>query len=635
MSSNYKGYMGKYIDIDLTHKKIEFYDVPDSFKEEYFGNKGLAAKILYDNLQHGCNPLSEANILIINTGPLTGSGAPTSARFNVTCKSPLTNGIGTSNCGGDFGIHLKRAGYDGVIIRGKARRHSIIEIEENEQVRIVAAGNLWGLDTEQTQEKLKEWRGRAVIGPAGENRVLFSSITSNDRVAGRTGVGAVMGSKNIKAVVARGKQKVPIADSVAFRQSIKNWTKILRSHPATGETLPKYGTASLVNITNSTNTLATKNFSRGHYEKASSISGEYMAEHFLVKNKGCKLCPIQCGRIVKFEGRNIKGPEFETIGLLGSNLQIGDMKTIIKLNYIADLMGLDTISLGGVIAFATELCERGILDWGFKFGESEHIPQLINDIAYKKGKGKFLAEGTKRMADRFGGHDFAIHAKGLDFAAYEPRGAVGHGLGLATSNRGGCHLNGGYVVFFEATGPLSIDPLSDKVKPALAVFQQNTFDAVSSGGSCLFTTYAVIPKEAGLVNMFWPMPTLVSEIVKASRFLLDHQLALPSWAIPIHLPLIPHTKAISLLTGMDITLGKFLETGDRVYNLERLINIKQGMSGKDDTLPYRITHELQRLDEPRSKVPLHKMLPVYYKIRGWDEYGIPTPEKLKSLNIIP
>ncbi|MFC1853529.1 aldehyde ferredoxin oxidoreductase family protein, partial [candidate division CSSED10-310 bacterium] len=603
MESKYKGYMGKYIDIDLSTEKIDVYDVPDEDKERYLGNKGMASKILYDNLRHGCDPLGKDNILILNTGPLTGSGAPTSARFNVACKSPLTGGIGTSNCGGDFGIYLKRAGYDGVILRGVAQKKSMIEIDEK-GIRIKDAAKLWGLDTEETQEKLKKWPGRAVLGPAGENLVLYASITSNDRVAGRCGVGAVMGSKNVKAIVANGKQKVPVAHNEAFRQCVKDWNKVLRDHPSTGETLPKYGTASLVNITNATNTLGTRNFSGGHFEKGAMISGEYMAEHFLVKNKGCRLCPIQCGRIVKYKDKAIKGPEFETVGLMGSNLGIGDMATIIELNYITDLMGMDTISLGGAIGFATELCEKGMLDAGFKFGKTDHLPQLIKDIAYRKGIGDELANGTKLMADRFGGHEFAIHSKGLSFAAYEPRGAVGHGLGYATSNRGGCHLNGGYVVFFEATGPIIVDPLSDKGKPALAVFQQNTFDAVSSGGSCIFTTYAVIPKEAAYLNLFWPMPTIVSEVVKASRVLLDHQLKLPSWAAPIHLPLIPHTRTITTLTGMEMTLGNFLEAGDRIYNIERMFNVKQGITGKDDTLPYRMTHVAQRKSEPNSKVPL-------------------------------
>lgn len=634
MESKYQGYMGNYIDIDLSREKISFRDVSDKAKEQYLGNKGIGSRILYVEMKHGCDPLGEENMLIINTGPLTGSGAPTSARFNVSCKSPLTGCIATSNCGGDFGIFLKRAGYDGIVLRGKAKKPVVIEIDE-EDVRIVDAGKLWGLDTEETQEKLKKWPGRAVIGPAGENQVLFASIISNERAAGRTGVGAVMGSKNVKAIVANGKKKVPMYDAKAFREAIKNWSTMLRNHPTTGETLPKYGTASLVNVCNATNTLATRNFSSGHFEKAAVISGEYMAEHHLVKNKGCRLCPIQCGRQVWYGDKKIKGPEFETIGLMGSNLGIGNMASIIEFNYLADKWGMDTISLGGVISLATEMCNRGVVDWKFKFGQSEHIPKLMEEIALRKGIGAELANGPKALADKYGGHDYAIHSKGLTFAAYEPRGAVGHGLGYATANRGGCHLNGGYVVFFETTGPIIVDPLSDKGKPALAVFQQNTFDAVSAAGSCIFTTYAVIPKEAAYIGMFGPLASLVSEVTKASRFLLDHQLKLPSWAIPFHVPLIPHTKAISTLTGMNMTLGKFLEAGDRIYNVERMFNVKQGKSSKDDTLPRRITHELQRSDEPRSKVPLHKMLPVYYKIRGWDDYGIPSNEKLESLSIEP
>jgi len=634
MNNHYKGYMGRYVRIDLSREHIETYDVSDSVKEMYLGSKGVASKILYDSFRHGCDPLGPDNILIINTGPLTGSGAPTSARFNVSCKSPLTNAIGTSNCGGNFGIFLKKAGYDGVILHGKAKKKSIIEITE-ETVKITSAKNLWGLDTEETQKKLADWPGRAVIGPAGENLVLFASIVSNERVAARTGVGAVMGSKNIKAIVARGTKKVPMADQPAFRSSIKQWAKMLRDHPTTGQTLPQYGTASLVNLTNSTHTLATRNFSRGHFDQAASISGEFMAENMLVKNSGCKFCPIQCGRVVLYQGKKIKGPEFETIGLLGSNLGISSMESIIESNYIADLMGLDTISLGSVLAFSAELHRNGLFNGGRDFKKTIQLPDIIKDIAYRRGIGNELADGVKRMADRYGGHEFAIHSKGLELAAYEPRGAVGHGLGYATANRGGCHLNGGYLVYYEAVGPVCIDPQSPDAKPAFTVFNQNAFDAISAGGSCLLTSYAVLPKGVASINRFPFLPTLISEALKASRHVLNHQLKLPAWALPFHLSLIPQTRVISHLTGMSMTLGQFLNAGDRIFNTDRMFNIKQGMNAKDDTLPRRLTHELQRKHDKNSKVPLRTMLPVYYQVRGWDAYGIPTPEKLKNLKITP
>ncbi|MFC1850345.1 aldehyde ferredoxin oxidoreductase family protein [candidate division CSSED10-310 bacterium] len=634
MTGKYKGYMGQYLDIDLSTGRVEKFDMSDTEKEHYIGNKGIASKLLYDNLLSGCAPLGEDNILILNTGPLTGSGAPTSARFNIAAKSPLTGCIGTSNCGGNFGIYLKRAGYDGVLLRGKAQKPSLVEINED-TVRITAAGDLWGLDTEKTQAELKQWPGRAVIGPAGENQVLFASVTSNERVAGRTGLGAVMGSKNVKAVLARGQKKIPIADPKAFKACCKAWAKMLRDHPTTGQTLPKYGTASLVNLTNASYTLATRNFVAGRFEQAASISGEYMAEKYLVKNSGCTFCPIHCGRVVKHQGQKIKGPEFETLGLIGSNLGIGDLERIIELNYKADLLGLDTITFGSVIGFATELCQRGFLDWGLEFGKAEKLPQLMEDIAHRRGRGAELAEGVKRMADRYGGHEFAIHSKGLELAAYEPRGAVGHGLGYATANRGGCHLNGGYTIYYEAVGPLSVDPLSEKAKPALVVFNQNAFDAISACGCCLLTSYAVIPKEVVNLNLFWPIPELISEVIKFSRHVLDHQLKLLPWALPIHIQLIPQTRLVSTLTGMNMNLGTFLEAGDRIFNTDRMFNMKHGIDPKADSLPYRLTHVAQRPDLPKSKVHLQKMLPDYYKVRGWDEYGIPTMEKLNSLNIQP
>ena len=293
------GYMGKVLEVDLNSKQVKKYALPHHMLELYVGNKGLGARLLYDLLPPATDPLSEKNVFIVTTAPLTGSGAPSSNRFNITTKSPLTGTIVNSNCGGDFGIHLKKAGYDALIITGKADRPVYLNID-GENVSIEDAAELWGLDTQKTQEKLPPKTGKIVIGPAGENLVKYASVISEERVAGRGGVGAVMGSKNLKAVVARGDQKVRVAHEEKFKEICKKWRELARQHPATGEELPRYGTAVFVNKCNATFTLPTRNYRYGTFSEADAVSGETLAEKYLVKNIGCRGCPIAWGRLVEF-----------------------------------------------------------------------------------------------------------------------------------------------------------------------------------------------------------------------------------------------------------------------------------------------------------------------------------------------
>ncbi len=633
MGTKYKGYMGDFLDIDLSTGEIKHYDIDDRDLERFIGNKGLAAKILYDNLKPGVDPLSEDNILILNTGPLNGSGAPSSSRFNASTKSPLTGIYSSSNCGGDFGIYLKKAGYDGIMLRGKADKPVYIEITD-EKVEIKDAQELWGKNTEQTQELLPKKWGKVVIGPAGENLVPIACILSGERALGRTGVGAVMGSKNLKAIITNGNKKVEKHDPEGFKQAIIRWGKYLNKHPITGEQLHKYGTSGLVNGCNATNTLCHRNFKDGHWEHADEVSGETLAEKYLTKWAGCTTCNMRCERRVMFEGKEIKGPEFETVGMFGPNIENRSLPNIIRWNYLCDLYGIDTISCGSTIAFAMELTEKGKLKSKLKFGSEDGIDELLEEIAYKRGLGADIGQGSRRLAEKYGGMEYTNQCKGLEYAVYEPRGAVGHALGYATSNRGGCHLNGGYLVFFEALGPVTIDPLTPKGKPALVVFQQNLFDAVSSAGSCLFTTYAIVPGNANrAIPPHSRLAKLFSDVMIGSRFILDYQRYLPLGKLPLHLPMIHHSMAIEKLTGMKMPTGRFLDCGDRVYNMERLFSLREGLSAKDDTLPQRQLKERQIADNPRSRVPLDEMLPVYYKVRGWDKNGVPTPGKLKALGM--
>ncbi|MDD5748355.1 MAG: aldehyde ferredoxin oxidoreductase family protein [Actinomycetota bacterium] len=632
MESKYGGYMGRFLDIDLSEGKISDYEVSDRIRELYLGGKGLAARILYDELKSGIDPLGPDNVLIVNTGPLVNSGAPTSNRFNVSTKSPLTGAILSSNSGGSFGLYLKRAGFDGIIIRGKAEKPTWIHVEEG-KAELRDASHLWGLDTEKTQKELPAKAGKMVIGPAGENGVLYAGIFSQERTAGRGGAGAVMGSKNLKAVTAYGKGKAPVANEEKFQEDVKKWIKILKSHPTTGETLPAYGTTVFVNRCNATNTLPTHNFSLGSFEQAEKTSGEALADTLLVKNYGCVGCVVKCGRRVLVNGKEVKGPEYETAGLFGANLENSDLEKICEWNYLSDLMGMDTISVGNTIGFAMELNEKGLWKTGLSFGNTEGIGELIEDIAYKRGIGAELALGTRRLAAKYGGWEFAMNAKGMELAAYEPRGAFGHALGYAVGNRGGCHLAGGYMIYLEANGPLTMNPLTDRAKPQFTTFLQTMLDAISNTGSCGFTLFPLIPAIAFKLN---PHGTIYRIISKSMEFLGPAVELLVRF--PNLLKLVPpmslmqHPKVLTDLTGMKVTLRTFIEIGERTFLVERMFNLREGFSTKDDTLPERSTKELQG-GNPKAIVPLKKMLPRYYRTRGLDARGFPFEKTLKRLEM--
>ncbi len=628
------GYMGQVLDVDLSSGDIRNYPLPEKTLALYVGNKGLAARLLYDLLEPGVDPLCPDNVLIVTTAPMTGTGAPSTNRFNVTTKSPLTGAIADSNCGGNFGVYLKRAGYDALIIRGRASQPVYLDICDDD-ISIKDARELWGLDTEETQERFSKKTGMLVIGPAGENLVKYACIISEERVAGRAGVGAVMGSKNMKAVVAAGSKRPQVAYPEQYKAACSSWRKILRSHPATGKEMPVYGTAININRTNATHTLPTCNYQYGSFDDAERISGEVLADKYLIKNKGCFGCPIQCGRQVEVRGKAVKGPEYETLGMFGSNLMVSDLKAIFEWNYLADLLGIDTISLGGTLGFVMEAGEKGLLKTELSFGRSDNISRAIEDIAYRRGFGDEMAEGVRYLAEKYGGQEFAIHSKGLELAAYEPRGAVGHGLGYAVSNRGGCHLSGGYVIFFEANGPITVDPYTTVGKPGLVAFNQIALEAISTLGSCSFTAYVAAPKE--LLSLY-SKSRLVSSIVnltftRGGNF-IGKMLYSPKMLPDAFFNLsFPHIKAHALCTGSKFTAVDFFKLGQRVNNISRLFNVREGFTSADDSLPDRLTRELQRAEEPRSRVPLDEMLPTYYKLRGWTEEGVPTKRTLELLEI--
>ena len=548
----------KYVLIDLATGKTSDYPISEELYIKYIGGKAIGSRLLFDLMPVGVDPLSADNVVIINTCPMNGTGAPSTSRFNLTFKNVMTGGIASSNCGGQFGVMLKAAGYDGIILKNGAESPSYIEILDGE-ICIKSAEHLWGMDAEKVQEEFNPLWGKLVIGPAGENKVHYACAVSGERVAGRCGAGAVLGAKNIKALVAFGSKKVEIYDKTEFDKYNRKFINFLRTHPMTGNALPRYGSVGLLNNANASHALPTKNFSKGQYEHASKITGEELADTLLTRNSGCVSCPIRCERRVMVKDKEVKGPEYETVGLFGANMEIDDLDWINLVNYEVDILGMDSISLGGTIAFAMELQEKGLADFGLHFGSKEGVLEAIHNIAYGIGSGKELGLGSKLLSEKYGGKEFAVHAKGLELASYEPRRSVGMGLGYATSNRGGCHLNGGYVALIETVGVLSIDTQTHKGKAELGIFFQNMIEAASASGFCLFTSMAIIPGFLSNLGPAHPITRFVSKFLITARPVLGAMWSLMPWLLPFNwMYLLPYCKSIKLATGMPMTSGKFL-----------------------------------------------------------------------------
>lgn len=639
MQSKYGGYMGRVLQINLSTGDVTDYPWTDKDRELYIGGKTMAAKILYDTLTGRENAYSEENPLIISTGPLTGTGAPSSSRFNISSLSPQTGFISSSNCGGTFGYHLKRAGIDALIITGRREERTWIEID-NGSVTFHNADDLWGTRVTECQrllaEKMSSKRGcdikfgKLCIGPAGENLVRYSAVISDERAAGRTGMGAVLGWKNVKAIAVCGNHDTPLHDPSATKKWCQKWFRYLRNHPLTGNQLPRMGTAGLVSSMQMRGLLATKNYTEGRFEHFDKVNGETLAEEYNIVNKGCLSCPIKCARTVTVEGEDVKGPELETLGLLGGGILNKDLYHILKWNKELDDLGLDTISASNTLAYAMEANERGLWNNGLKFGDIEGISKIWDDIAYRRGIGNELAEGSKRLSEKYGGKEFAMQSKGLELAAYEPRRAVGQGLGYAVSNRGGCHLNGGYLVILEGLG-LNIDAQTPHAKADFTMMFQDLMEMISATGQCLFTSYAFFP------GFLITRPN--GATATAANKLLPHL----GWAIRLmnkfprilafHLPVFHHTKMMQKAVGMPMTFGKYLQTGERGFNLERAVNVRFGVSAAKDSLPKRLTDVPQDPNDPRTRVPLEQMKKIYYQARGWDKSGIPTCRTLKKLKI--
>lgn len=636
--TSYGGYVGRIGLLDLGTQTLREYPWTDRDRELYIGGKAAASKILFDNLTGKETPFGEDNLIVISTGPVTGTFSPSSNRFDISTLSPLTGITTSSNCGGNLGLYLKYAGWDALIIRGKCERPTWIELRDD-TVSFHDASALWGMTVTQAQNELLRLTGlganacgTAVIGPAGENLVKYASLVSGERIGGRGGVGAVFGSKLLKGIVASGTHKIPIHDPEKAHEHNKKWMNTLRTHPMSGSALPKMGTAGLTSILQLRSILPTRNFSAGQYEKFDLVSGEALAEEFTVKNSGCTSCPIRCSRRVRAEsGELVKGPELEIVGLMGGNIGNDDLGLICRWNTELDELGMDAISAAGTIAWAMEAGEKGLWDNGLAFGKTEGISALLDDIAHRRGIGAELAEGSRALSKKYGGEDFAMQSKGMELPSYEPRRAVGHGLGYAVANRGGCHINGGYMVMLEGLG-LHVNPTTTHGKADLCVILQHLLEGLSVTGHCIFTSFAVFPafifdKPNGFavraINAMLPaMGGAVRLINKCPRMLC------------FNIPLLPHTYELKYTVGMSMNLGKFLQIGERSYNVERALNAKFGVNADCDKLPKRLTEMAQDPNDPSTRVPLEKLKKTYYRARGWGKDGLPDEKKLRRLGII-
>ncbi|MCD5409828.1 MAG: aldehyde ferredoxin oxidoreductase family protein [Methanocellales archaeon] len=598
------GYADKILWVDLAKGVMESKELPKELKEEYLGGRGLGVKLVYDN-GVDVDPLGPGNILVFAAGPLTGTSAPASGRFCVVSKSPATGTIFDSHSGGRWGPELKFAGFDAIVVKGKAQGPVYLWINGG-GAEIRDASAVWGKDVFETTDLLVREVGDdmakvACIGPAGEKLAKIASIMNDKyRAAGRGGLGAVMGSKNLKAIVVRGTKKPVIADQEAFDTAVAEARKMLKENAVTGQGLPTYGTAVLVNIINGVGAFPTRNFQTGVFENADDISGETIAKTILDKKRACWGCPIACGRGTsiksgKYKGDSGEGPEYETTWSFGAHCGNDDLMANTRAHYLCNKYGLDAISAGHVIGTAMELYERGDISrdrtgMGLSFGDADAIVQMTEMMGKREGFGKDLGEGSKRLATKYGAPELSMDVKGLELPAYDPRAVQGHGLGYATSNRGGCHLRA-YMIAPEVLGiPEKMDPLAIEGKPEMLKIFQDGFAVVDSLVLCKFVTFAIFTKH--------------------------------------------FADLMTGATGTEYTEESIMTIGERIYNLERMYNNKAGFDRKDDTLPKRLLEEA--MPEGPAKGYTHKlgeMLDKYYGIRGWDKQGKPTEEKLEELGL--
>ena len=598
------GWIGTILRVNLTDGSIAKEALDPKLAREYIGARGLGSRILCDEIDPKIDPLSADNKLIFAAGPLSGTNAPSAGHFNVVTKGPLGGTIAASSSGGVFGPMLKYAGYDLIIFEGKAAKPVYLWINDA-QVEIRDATGIWGKTVPETTEAVRaatdEEASVACIGPAGERMVFFANVMNDcNRAAGRTGVGAVMGSKNLKAVAVRGTGAVRVADVEAFRTAMLKARDMIRNHPVGGGGLRMYGTDVLVNILNESGGLPTRNFREGTFATADNVGGESLTKKILTRPRGCFSCIISCGRATrvtnpKYAGYG-EGPEYETAWSFGPDCGVDDLDAVTKAHYLCNEYGMAAIAMGATIACAMDLFEDGIIttkDTGgiaLTFGNAEAVVEMTRLTGAGEGFGKKLALGSYRLAESYGHPEYSMSAKKQDMPAYDPRAVQGMGLNYATSNRGGCHVRG-YMTAVEILGnPVKIDNLTTEGKAGWTITFQNLTAALDSSGACLFSTFGIGADELAAL--------------------------------------------LTAATGVPYSTEAFMQAGDRIWNMERLFNLASGLSAKDDTLPPRMLKDPMPAGPCKGEVSkLAQMLPEYYTLRGWSKEGVPTKEKKAELGL--
>lgn len=625
MSAN-KGYAGKWLYVDLTKGAIEARDLDPQLAEEYLGGNGFGTRLLWDHVGPEIDALSPGNMLIFATGPLCGTTAPTASRFEVIGKSPLTGLYGDSNAGGFFGPELKFAGWDYIVFAGRSEYPVYLTIHDD-QVQLRDARDLWTMTTSGTEEAIRRTLGdekvkTATIGPAGENLVHFAGIqATSQRSAARCGLGAVMGSKNLKAIAVRGHNSITMADPEHFKELTARFRQRLREN-AVFEPVHEHGTPGIAAMMNALGRFPTKNFQMGSFTDIDKIDADALADRAFVRHMGCYGCPVACDALYRvsdgpYAGTELHSVEYETLSSLGAGILNSNLDSILHMNKLCDDLGLDTISAGRCIGFAMELWERGILtaeDTGglaLEWGDVEVSTQLLTMMAYRQGFGNLLANGVRRAAQVIGrgSEDYAMHVKGMEIPAQDGRAQRSMGLAQVTSNRGADHLKAFPVIdetgfpdearrrYGEEYLPEMAQPLATKHKPFLVKDGEDYGAVIDSVGLC---------KSGGtfvMAELYW------DDIA----------------------------QALEAATGMEMPVDKLKRIGERIYNLQRCYNVRHGITRADDRLPRRFTDEPSPSGNARGEViDLARLLDEYYTLRGWDvSTGVPTPERLRALGLEP
>ena len=606
----YGGYMGSILYVNLTNGRTSVQELDPTVARKYLGGTGLAAYFMRDFAFGKIDPLGEENPLIFSTGPFTGTSIPTSGRYAVVAKSPLTGIWGESDSGGYFGSRLKGAGYDCLVVTGKSSVPAKLVIDE-ESVNIEEANDLWGLDTYETVERLQGAYGKRAgvvsIGPAGEKQISMANIMAEGkhaRAAGRCGLGAVMGSKNLKAIICRGNKKANIVDKNALKDITRRVTPGILAKSAGKK---KLGTAGGVTGNAVLADMSAKNWVDGDWaEPSEKINGEVLKRDFFTGNYNCPTCIVGCGKTAKvksgpFTGTESGAPEYETIAGFGAQCLVTDPKIIVEANDLCNRLGIDTISTSSTIAFAMEAVERGLLKApeeipNFTWGNGKAVIGMINLIAEGRSLGALLGQGVKRVSEIIGGGSeaYAIHSKGLEFPFHDPRALKSLAVAYATSPRGGCHRWCSHSLERFAVPDLGYEEPLDR------------FADVGKG--------IAVAKMQNYADLF--------NCLKLCQFIMGQ------------LRVSDITDWLNAVTGWDVKDEELLTIGERNLQLKRMLNVSCGISRKDDSIPFRIMKEPFISGTSKGEVPnLDLMLIEYYSIRGWDENGIPKQETLERLDL--